>query len=66
MKELIASDYLPWLSNYLVMKRVSIEPNFHHLYNNFLAAFSNKELNDLVLKETYRNVRVLNYKINTH
>ncbi len=60
MKELIESggDYLPWLSRYLVMKRVSIEPNFHHLYNNFLAAFDCKALNKLVETETYRNVKV--------
>lgn len=50
--------YLPWLSQYLVMKRVSIEPNFHPLYSSFVDALACKKFHELVLKETHRNIKV--------
>ncbi|XP_050527108.1 CCR4-NOT transcription complex subunit 1-like isoform X2 [Daktulosphaira vitifoliae] len=59
IKEIITDDYLPWLSQYLVMKRVSIELNFHTLYSNFLDCLGNEELNTLIISETFRNIRVL-------
>ena len=40
MKQAIQTEYNPWLAQYLVMKRVSIEPNFHQLYSDFLKAVS--------------------------
>ena len=49
---------MPWVSQYLVMKRVSIEPNFHSLYSNFLDTLKNPEFNKMVLNETYRNIKV--------
>ena len=52
------SEFLPWLSQYLVMKRVSIEPNFHDLYIKFLETLQMKELFLMVLQETYRNIKV--------
>lgn len=58
MKTLIDDDHLPWLAQYLVMKRVSAESNFHNLYSNFVTALNNKNLNSLILKETYRNIKV--------
>lgn len=61
MKELLGDDEnLPWLAQYLVMKRVSAESNFHNLYSNFVASMNSKPLNDLILKETYRNIKVRN------
>ena len=56
---LISEDHLPWVAQYLVMKRASIEPNFHELYMNFLSLFGSAQLQKLVLKETYRNIKVL-------
>lgn len=53
--------YLPWLAQYLVMKRVSIEPNFHPLYSSFMDAMNNKKFAELVLRETYRNIKVKYY-----
>lgn len=50
---------MPWVSQYLVMKRVSIEPNFHSLYSNFLDTLKNPEFVKMVLNETYRNIKVL-------
>lgn len=59
LKEAVKSEFLPWLSQYLVMKRVSIEPNFHDLYIKFLETLQMKELFLMVLQETYRNIKVL-------
>lgn len=41
------------------MKRASIELNFHALYSNFLDVLKAREVNRLVTKETYRNIKVL-------
>ncbi|VDP52373.1 unnamed protein product [Soboliphyme baturini] len=60
MKELLVDDqYLPWLAQYLVMKRVSAESNFHNLYSNFVTAMGNRTFNSLILLETYRNIKIL-------
>ena len=59
LKEIIASDYWPWVAQYLVMKRASIELNFHTLYSNLLDTLRVKELNSSVLRETHRNIRIL-------
>ncbi|VVC27811.1 Hypothetical protein CINCED_3A013043 [Cinara cedri] len=59
IRDIITSECLPWLSQYLVMKRVSIELNFHTLYSNFLDCLNNEALNSLITLETFRNIRVL-------
>ncbi|XP_066142150.1 CCR4-NOT transcription complex subunit 1 isoform X1 [Euwallacea fornicatus] len=59
LRDLITDDFYPWLSQYLVMKRASIEVNFHNLYNNCLDTLSIHELYKMVVKETFRNIRVL-------
>jgi len=51
--------YTAWLAQYLVMKRASIEPNFHTLYSSFLEKMGDDKLYDAVLKETFNNIRVL-------
>ena len=48
-----------WLSQYLVMKRASIEPNFHILYASFLEVLKSEDLYDRVVKETYKNIAIL-------
>ncbi|XP_019113752.1 CCR4-NOT transcription complex subunit 1 isoform X8 [Larimichthys crocea] len=59
LKETVKEEFMPWVSQYLVMKRVSIEPNFHSLYSNFLDTLKNPEFVKMVLTETYRNIKVL-------
>ncbi|XP_067408837.1 CCR4-NOT transcription complex subunit 1 isoform X8 [Emydura macquarii macquarii] len=59
LKETVKEEFMPWVSQYLVMKRVSIEPNFHSLYSNFLDTLKNPDFNKMVLNETYRNIKVL-------
>ena len=62
LKETVKDEFMPWVSQYLVMKRVSIEPNFHSLYSNFLDTLKNPEFVKMVLNETYRNIKVKDWR----
>ncbi|MGH0129438.1 UNVERIFIED_CONTAM: hypothetical protein FKN15_002201 [Acipenser sinensis] len=59
LKETVKEEFMPWVSQYLVMKRVSIEPNFHSLYSNFLDTLKNQDFIKMVLSETYRNIKAV-------
>ena len=59
LKKEVKEDHLPWVAQYLVMKRASIEPNFHTLYANFVEALGIKEITEMVILETFRNIKVL-------
>ena len=63
MREVLKIDsneqHSRWLSQYLVMKRASIEPNFHTLYASFLEVLKSEDLYDRVVKETYKNIAIL-------
>ncbi|KAI5730570.1 hypothetical protein M8J76_015190 [Diaphorina citri] len=59
LRNLVTEEFWPWLSQYLVMKRASIEFNFHVLYSNFLDEIKLPDVTDMVIKETYRNIKVL-------
>ncbi|XP_077972852.1 CCR4-NOT transcription complex subunit 1-like [Styela clava] len=59
MQGVVEDEYIAWLSQYFVMKRVSIEPNFHQLYSNFLECLRMPKLTKLVHKEVFRNITVL-------
>lgn len=59
LRDIITEEYWPWLSQYLVMKRASIELNFHTLYSNFLDVLKIKQVNEMVTRETFRNINVL-------
>ncbi|XP_050425870.1 CCR4-NOT transcription complex subunit 1-like [Adelges cooleyi] len=58
-KEIIINDYLPWLSQYLIMRRVIIETNFHALYLNFVDCFDNARFNSLIMEDTLKSIKVL-------
>jgi len=47
-----------WVTQYLVMKRASIEPNFHQLYLEFMESLELTNFAREVMKETYRNIKV--------
>ena len=51
-------EHLDWVGQYLVMKRASIEPNFHTLYINFMDTMASTPIRKMVLRETYRNIKV--------
>lgn len=58
LKDIITDEYLPWVAQYLVMKRASIEHNFHTLYSSFIDQLAKNDFTSMVVKETYRNIKV--------
>lgn len=59
LKEVLREEHYRWLSNYLVVKRASIEPNFHELYIHVLDALNVPSIHRHVLLETFANIKVL-------
>ncbi|CAL4923781.1 unnamed protein product [Urochloa decumbens] len=57
--EVLQEQYYPWFAQYMVMKRASIEPNFHDLYLKFFDKVNSKSLNKEIMKATYENCKVL-------
>ncbi|KAK9148278.1 hypothetical protein Scep_007035 [Stephania cephalantha] len=57
--DILKEEYHPWFAQYMVMKRASIEPNFHDLYLKFLDKVNSKTLNKEIVKATYENCKVL-------
>ncbi|CAI5975139.1 unnamed protein product [Closterium sp. NIES-65] len=57
--EVLKEPFFPWFAQYLVMKRASIEPNFHELYLKFVDKMAAKSLQKEVVKATYENCKVL-------
>ncbi|PWA89109.1 transcription regulator [Artemisia annua] len=57
--EVLKEEYYPWFAQYMVMKRASIEPNFHDLYLKFLEKANSKPLNREIVQATYENCKVL-------
>jgi len=60
LKEILNNDeqLWKWVGQYLVIKRVSLEHNFHSLYAGFLNTLNINILFDTVLTETHRNIKV--------
>ena len=58
LKDVLKEDFWDWIAHYLVVKRVSIEPNFHTLYSHFIESLKKESLNENILAETYRNIKV--------
>ncbi|CAO3574719.1 unnamed protein product [Mortierella alpina] len=59
MKDLLRESAYRWFSNYIVVKRASIEPNYHVLYLQFLDGLESPLLYRHVLHETYLNIKIL-------
>ncbi|XP_076649788.1 CCR4-NOT transcription complex subunit 1 isoform X4 [Halictus rubicundus] len=59
IREIVTEEYWPWMAQYLVMKRASVEFGFHPLYSNFLECLKLPEVYKLVTRETFRNIKVL-------
>ncbi|CAJ0849761.1 6099_t:CDS:2, partial [Entrophospora sp. SA101] len=59
MKEILKESHYRWFANYLVVKRASIELNYHQLYHQFLDALEIPELYHHILHETFSNIKVL-------
>ena len=43
------------------MKRASIEPNFHTLYAQFIDHLKKADMLNMVIRETFRNIKVRLY-----
>lgn len=65
MKQLLQKSTWGWFSHYLVVRRVSIEPNNHELYSNLLDELEMQALTDTVVDETFLNIRLLLSSENT-
>ncbi|TPX41510.1 hypothetical protein SeLEV6574_g06049 [Synchytrium endobioticum] len=59
IREIMREEHHKWFSNYIVEKRVSIEPNFHSLYISFLDALESPVLYRFLLIETFLSIRNL-------
>lgn len=59
LRELLQSSTWPWFSHYLVIRRVSIEPNNHDLYVSLLNKLELSQLNDIVVEETLKSIHLL-------
>ncbi|KAI9257630.1 CCR4-Not complex component, Not1-domain-containing protein [Sporodiniella umbellata] len=65
LKSILKQTAYSWFSNYLVVKRASIEPNYHTLYLLLLSSIGSKLLYQHVLKETLSNIKILLNSENT-
>lgn len=59
LKHLLQKPTWGWFSHYLVVRRVSIEPNNHELYSTLLDELEMSTLTDAVIEETYVNINLL-------
>ncbi|XP_026438629.1 CCR4-NOT transcription complex subunit 1-like [Papaver somniferum] len=59
LTEVLNEEFYPWFAQYMVMKRASIEPNYHDQYLKFLDKVNSKVLNKEIVKATYENCKVL-------
>ncbi|CAI9101327.1 OLC1v1038621C1 [Oldenlandia corymbosa var. corymbosa] len=57
--EILQEQFYPWFAQYMVMKRASIEPNFHDLYLKFLDKVNSRALHKEIVQATYENCKVL-------
>uniref|UniRef100_A0A0N5ADS8 CCR4-Not complex component, Not1 n=1 Tax=Syphacia muris TaxID=451379 RepID=A0A0N5ADS8_9BILA len=55
----LGDEFCSWLAQYIVIKRVSVENNFQPLYKDFLITIGDERLDGYVLRETFRNIKIL-------
>lgn len=59
IKQLLQKPTWGWFSHYLVVRRVSIEPNNHELYAALLDELDIQQLTETIVEETYLNIKLL-------
>lgn len=52
-------EYHPWLANYLVVKRICTQPNFHDLYLELVNQLETPSLMEAILKNVFYNISKL-------
>jgi CCR4-NOT transcription complex subunit 1 len=65
LKEQLEQTAYQWFGHYLVVKRASIEPNYHELYLLLLKSVNSRLLYQHVLRETFANIKILLNSENT-
>ena len=59
LKQKLHKDYFPWLAQYLIVKRVCIEENFHTVYLQFLDELNLPGFDRYCLDATLRSCKIL-------
>ncbi|KAF4148359.1 CCR4-Not complex component [Phytophthora infestans] len=59
VRKMLLPEYHAWLANYLVVKRISTQPNYHTVYLIFIEKLVRPELEHEILKRTLQNARKL-------
>ncbi|KAJ9471767.1 General negative regulator of transcription subunit 1 [Diplonema papillatum] len=59
LRDELLPEYFPYFADYLVVKRISLEPNYHALYKRMLDLLGLKELDYAVIQAAYQCVRAL-------
>ncbi|CAI5737719.1 unnamed protein product [Peronospora farinosa] len=59
MRKMLLPTYHAWLANYLVVKRISTQPNYHTVYLILIEKLVRPELEREILKRTLQNTRKL-------
>ena len=59
IRDTVAPKHLAWFGHYLVVKRVSMQPNFHGLHASFLKEVDSPVLYKEVLRSTLESAREL-------
>jgi CCR4-NOT transcription complex subunit 1 len=56
LKSFFHEEHAPWLGNYLVVKRISTQPNFHQMYMTFLEKINMPAVEAAALRFSLQNV----------
>ncbi|KAH3670689.1 hypothetical protein OGAPHI_001204, partial [Ogataea philodendri] len=59
LKDLLASKYFEWFSNYLVNQRAKLEPNYHSLYGKIAEYFDSSLFDAHLLRATFQQIVLL-------
>uniref|UniRef100_K3W9T3 CCR4-Not complex component Not1 C-terminal domain-containing protein n=1 Tax=Globisporangium ultimum (strain ATCC 200006 / CBS 805.95 / DAOM BR144) TaxID=431595 RepID=K3W9T3_GLOUD len=59
VRKMLLDTYHAWLANYLVVKRISTQPNYHTVYLIFIEKLMRPDLEKEILKRTLQNARKL-------
>lgn len=59
LKSILQPEHFPFFARYLVVRRVSQEPNNHILYSDFIEALADARLKQVMIATTYHNIQSL-------
>lgn len=59
VRKMLAESFHAWMANYLVVKRIATQPNYHTVYLIFIEKLMRPDLEKEILKRTLQNARKL-------